>query len=97
MKILAIEKENEGINKEEFKKYADEEAITVWKLYKANKIREIYFRDDENSAVIMLECKDADEAGKILSGLPFVRNKLIHFDLIPLKPYPGYERLFTKN
>ena len=95
MKILAIEKENEGINPDEFKKYAEEEAVTVWKLYKSDKIREIYFRKDENCAVIVLECENISEAKKILSRLPFVKNELIHFDIIPLKPYPGFERLFN--
>ena len=95
MKILAIEKEYDRINAEDFKKYSGEEALKVWQLYKSDKIREIYFRSDENSAVIMLECKDVDEAEEILSGLPFVKNKLIQFDIIPLKPYPGFERLFN--
>ena len=62
MKILAIEKENEGIDQNEFKSFAEEEAATVWKLYKSDKIREIYFRKDENCAVIVLECDlDATE------------------------------------
>jgi hypothetical protein len=29
--------------------------------------------------------------------LPFVQNKLIIFELIPLKAYPGIERLFEKT
>lgn len=97
MKILAIEKENEDINPNEFKKYAKDEAVIVWELYKLDKIREIYFREDENCAVIILECETVNEAKKILSRLPFVKNKLIHFDIIPLKPYPGFERLFNNH
>ncbi|MGD8306968.1 MAG: superoxide dismutase [Ignavibacteria bacterium] len=97
MKILAIEKENQGINQDEFKKYAEEEAVIVWKLYKTEKIREIYFRGDQDNAVIILECENVKEAEEILASLPFVKNKLIHFDFIPLKPYPGFERLFGKN
>lgn len=69
----------------------------VWNLYKSEEIREIYFggfNSGQKSAVIILECKDVEEAKEILSGLPFVKNKLIYFDIIPLIPYPGFERLF---
>ena len=45
----------------------------------------------------MLECPSLDEAHEALSTLPFVQNKLITFELIPLKAYPGFERLFVKE
>jgi hypothetical protein len=32
-----------------------------------------------------------------LRGLPFVREGLINFELIPLKAYPGFARLFTRG
>lgn len=97
MKILALEKEHEGIKPEDFRKYSEAEARQVWNLYKSEKIREIYFRGDRSAAVIMLECKDIGEAKEILAGLPFVKNHLIYFELIPLKPYPGFERLFGND
>jgi hypothetical protein len=97
MKILAIEKESEGTNPKDFKKHSTDEARKVWELYKSDKIREIYFRGDMNSAVIILECKDVEEAEEILSSLPFIKNELIYFDIIPLKPYPGFERLFNNS
>ena len=96
MKILALEKEYEGKTSEEFQKYSKEEALNVWELYKSDKLREIYFGGDRNSAVIILECENVKEAEENLASLPFVKNKLIHFDIIPLKPYPGFERLFSK-
>lgn len=94
MKILAIEKEIQGTEPGQFKPYLKEEALQVWNLHKQGIIREIYFRDDENIAVIILECKDVMEAKEILGTLPLVKNKLIDFDIIPLKTYPGFERLF---
>lgn len=97
MKILALEIENEGATSEGFQKYSKEEARHVWELCKSDKIREIYFRGDENSAVIILECESLDEAEETLASLPFVKNDLIHFEIIPLKPYPGFERLFSKE
>jgi len=57
-------------------------------------IREIYFRADRSCAVLMLECDSIVEAEKILQRLPLVQANLIKFEIIPLKPYPGFERLF---
>ena len=58
-------------------------------------IRESYFRADQAEVVLVLECGSVAEAAETLSSLPFVQNKLIAFELIPLKAYPGFERLFT--
>jgi hypothetical protein len=43
----------------------------------------------------VLECASLDEAQEILDTLPLVRDRLIEFELIPLVPYPGFERLFA--
>ena len=94
MKILAIEKEIEGKTKEEFLPHLNAEALDVWRLYQSDIIREIYFDNDNRRAVLILECKDKEEALEILSGLPLVKEKLIEFEIIPLSPYPGYSRLF---
>ncbi len=94
MKILALEKEKTGIKLQQFSPHLRDEALKVWKLFKEGVIREIYFRDDKNEAVIILECKNVSEAKKILSTLPLVKKGLIDFEIIPLKTYTGFERLF---
>lgn len=96
MKILAIEKEIEGITAEDFKPFLEAEALKVWDYYKRGTIREIYFRGDETSAVLILECENLETAKEILSSLPLVEKGLIAFEIIPLVPYPGFERLFKK-
>lgn len=97
MKILALEHELSNTTAEQFQQYAIEEARKVWGLYQADVIREIYFRTDRDEAVLVLECESIIEAREALSTLPFVQNKLIAFELIPLKAYPGFERLFEKD
>jgi hypothetical protein len=97
MKILAIEKERAGSRADDFMPHLAAEARQVWHLYQAGVIREIYFRADQNSAVIILECEDMAAAEAELATLPLVESNLIHFDLIPLAPYPGYARLFIKG
>jgi len=94
MKILAIEKEIKNVAPEEFAKHAKEEAKILWDLYQTGFVREFYFRADEDAAVLMLEADSTLVANEKLEKLPFVSNKLIDFELIPLKPYPGFERLF---
>ena len=96
MKILAIEHELPGAVAESFREYAKDEACQAWSLYQAGLIRELYFRYDRDEAVLVLECSSIEEAQRALAQLPFVRKGLITFELIPLKAYPGFERLFAK-
>lgn len=97
MKIIALEHELPGAAAETFQHYAREEARTAWELHQAGHIRELYFRADRSSAVLVLECVSLKEASTILAQLPFVREGLITFELIPLKAYPGFARLFKSE
>ena len=97
MKILAIEKEVPGVADREFKPHLKEEAARVWELYQAGLIRELYFRQDQRSAVLVLECPNVEEARELLNSLPLVKEGLIDFDVIPLAPYPGFSRLFAEQ
>lgn len=94
MKIIAVTKENGNVKREDFFPHLKEETRTVWELYKQKIIREIYFRADRKDAVLIMECSDVGEAEKILNTLPLVREKLISFEIIPLRPYDGFEILF---
>jgi hypothetical protein len=94
MKILALERERADVKPEDFTPHLTAEATAVWKLYQAGIFRELYFHQDKNCAVIVLECEDAHEAGEILNTLPIVKEGLITFDIIPLRPYPGFSRIF---
>ena len=94
MIILAIEHEVEGATAEQFTPHHKTEARRVWELVQRGLIRETYFRGDRSEAVLILECVDTDEAGKVLGSLPLVESGLIRFEIIPLIPYPGFARLF---
>ena len=97
MKILAIEQELPGATPEAFERHAQEEARKAWELHQAGLIRELYFRAEQSIAVLVLECESTNEANEILAELPFVREGLISFELIPLKAYPGFARLFQEH
>ena len=94
MKIIALERELAGATSEADQRFARDEAHKAWDLHQSGLIRELYFRVDESSAVLVLECESTDDAAKILAELPFVREGLISFELIPLRAYPGFARLF---
>ncbi len=96
MQILALEHEVPGLTPDRFKPYLTAEAAQVWDLVQAGTIREAYFRQDRNDAVLMLECADVAEAKIVLASLPLVAAGLIAFDVIPLKPYSGLARLFAE-
>lgn len=95
MKILALEHELPGAAPEAFPRYARAEAGQAWQLCRQGIVRELHFRADRPEAVLMLECDDVEAAHQALATLPFVANRLISFELIPLAPYPGFERLFA--
>lgn len=97
MKILALERELGGAYSADFKKYAKEEAMVLWGLYSSGFVREFYFSADKDSAILVLEADSALVASDKLNKLPFVSKKLIEFELVPLKPYPGFERLFEQS
>lgn len=97
MKILAIEKSVPDIPDERFTDtLLREEARRVWEMYQSGVIRELYFRSDRDAAVLVLECATIEQAGTALATLPLVRNGLIGFELLPLRAYPGFERLFKE-
>jgi len=94
MKILALEHEVSGVEAGAFQAHLKAEAMRVWELQQAGIIREIYYRQDRSEAVILLECDDAANAQDVLASLPLMREGLITFEIIPLKAYPGFARLF---
>ncbi|MBN1309845.1 MAG: superoxide dismutase [Anaerolineae bacterium] len=95
MRILALEREVPGTADDAFEPHLKAEAFRVWELCQAGVLREIYFRGDQPTAVLFLECANVKEAGDVLGTLPLVKEGLITFDVIPLEPYPGFARLFV--
>jgi muconolactone delta-isomerase len=94
MKILALEREYPNASATTDRSLLQAEAAKAWELYKQGIIQELYFNADQHTAVLVLECKDLDSARQLLAQLPLVQERLIDFELIPLVPYDGFERLF---
>lgn len=92
MKILAIETELKKLNTHSEIEILKAEARAVLELQQKDILREIYF-DENHCAVLLLECADKNEAEKILSDLPLVKNGFIQFESKELHPYTGFSRL----
>lgn len=92
---MALERDIAGVTGAQFQQHLKAEARRVWELHQAGIIRELYFRDDQPTAVLVLECVDLEAARNVLATLPLVQAGLIELELIPLRAYPGFARLFT--
>ena len=97
MKILAIERDVPGATPAAFRQYGRAEAQRAWDLHQQGTIRELYFRGDRDEALLVLECADVQAAREVLATLPLVQHGLIEFELIPLRAYPGFARLFAED
>ena len=95
MKILAIAKVDPQTTLEKIQPHLEAEVKHAWKLYKEGTVREMYNCQDRRLGVVfILECSSVDEARKTLDELPFVRGKLIDFEIIPLGSFSYFETLF---
>ena len=92
MKILAIENEISGVDWSGSSNLLIQEAQYIFDLTQRNIIKEIYF-NEENCAVIIIECADIESANLFLSDLPLVKAGLIKFNIMELRPYTGFDRL----
>jgi len=94
MKIIAISRDMPD-GPEASSAMLRDEAATVWRLQTQGVIRQIWFTTDTHDAVIEMECSDAGEAARALAELPLVAARVIRFDLLPLRAYDGFTRLFA--
>ena len=95
MKILAIERETEGVEWDDTHPLLYDEAHCVYELYLSGTLREIYFTETKN-AILILETDSVQTAQRLLDNLPLVKSQKTTFNVSELKPYTGYERLFGK-
>jgi len=96
MKILAIARVKSETTLATIQPHLVEEVKRAWTLYRDGIVREMYScRDRPLGVVFVLECGTVDEARTHLDALPFVREQLIDFEIIPLGPFAYFERLFA--
>lgn len=95
MKFITLEVENHPVNWNDVDSgLLKDEASCIFYLQQADLIRQIHFNADTHSAVIEWECDSVELVREKIASLPLVRAGFIHFEIIPLKPYAGFNRLF---
>jgi len=97
MKVLALGFDVVAQDDPRFAELRPAEARRVWELCQADILREVYFRADRPNGVLVLETPDLAAARAVIDSLPLVAAGLIDFDLVPLRPYPGFARLFAEG
>jgi hypothetical protein len=97
VKILALERDKPGATDADFAPHLKAEAVRVWELYQQGIVRELYFHRDKQTAMLVVEVESVEAARAILETLQLVKSGAINFELIPLVPYSGFERLFTEK
>ncbi len=97
MKVIALGHDVVGQDDPRFAELRPAEALRVWELSQADVLREVYFQADRNNGVLVFEVPDIAAARAAVDSLPLVAAGLIDFDLVGLRPYPGFERLFRED
>lgn len=97
MKVLALGHDVVAQDDPRFAELRPVEARRVWELYQADILREVYFRADRPNGVLVFEVPDVAVARAAVDSLPLVAAGLIDFELVPLRPYPGFARLFREG
>jgi hypothetical protein len=96
MKVLALGHDVVAQDDPRFAELRPAEARRVWDLYQQEVLREVYFRADRPNGVLVFEVPDLEAARAAVDSLPLVAAGLIDFDLVPLRSYPGFARLFRE-
>jgi hypothetical protein len=70
------------------------EARRLWELYLAGLVVDVRWRTDRRDVVLLLDASDEGAARSALASLPFVAAGGVTFEVIGLRPYDGWARLF---
>ncbi len=99
MRFLALGSEVDstfpGFSSDEAQALGRAEARRAWELHQAGTVREISFRTGARMSVMILEAPDEDAAREALASLPFVKAGILTFEVMGLRPYDGWARLFA--
>jgi hypothetical protein len=96
MKIIAVERPGAGGRQNPpSDALLEAEARRLWELRGSDIVREAYFGADRREAVLVLELPTVADAFGVLESLPLVAAGFIDFDVMALRPYDGFARLFS--
>jgi hypothetical protein len=96
MKILATLDLAPGAPIETVRSQLESEIKGSWALYASGVIREVYATPIATRVVFVLECESQAAAESHLHALPMVASGLFRIELIELRPFTNWSRLFSR-
>lgn len=97
MKVLAFDKFRPGVTMEQITPYLPQEVANVWRLWKADIVRENYARADEPGVVIVFEVPDVATARRYTDDFPLSKAGLLEWSFIALQVPLPLENLFRQD
>ena len=97
MKVLAVGRPRPGVDaRTEIARLARKELPTLWALYRDGLVREIYSPGGPG-VILLLEADGPGPAKEALANLPLVAEGVVDFELLELRPFTGWQLLFTRD
>ena len=97
MLFLVIARLVEGTPLEQVLPLVKPESAKIWEYYAADRVRSVYYFADMSGAVMLYEAANLADAQAAIVQLPMGKAGVLTFEIISLKPYTGFEQLFTDH
>ncbi len=97
MQALVIARVIKGTPMEQVAPLITPEAKAVWDLYATDKLRTIHYIADMSGVVMLWEISSLEELETALKTLPMVKEGVLAYEIIVMKPYTGIEEFFTSK
>jgi hypothetical protein len=85
MKVMAIASTNAALTPDQIQKHLPSEVPATLKLYLEGKVEQFWFRE-KAGPIFLMNVDSLDQAKAALETLPFVADKLMTYDLMPVTP-----------
>jgi hypothetical protein len=95
MKILAMVTLKEEAALSEVRAQLAAELKGSWALYSSGILREVYATESPARVVFILETADTEAAADALRELPLVAADMFHIEMLELRPFVNWARLFA--
>jgi hypothetical protein len=97
MQVLVIARVKPGTPIEKVLPFVSLEAAQAWEFYASEQIRQMHYIADMSGAVMLWEGESVESVTQEVQKLPMVKEGILACEVLPLKPYTGYESLFAQQ
>lgn len=97
MQVLVIARIKPEIPVEQVLLFVNAEAAQAWEFYASEQIRQMCYIADMSGAVMLWEGESVESVTHEVQKLPMVIEGILACEILPLKPYRGYESLFAQS